>query len=111
MPGRKTFSVYWTKTATLDLGFIVDYLSSDSIENATRILGKIEQMASRLSLFPFRGRIVPELKENDVLTYHEIIYSQWRIVYRIEGPTVWVMAVIDGRRNLEDLLLERFLQY
>jgi hypothetical protein len=31
-------------------------------------------------------------------------------VYRIEADTVTVLAVVDGRRDLEDLLLERLLR-
>lgn len=110
MPSRKKFSVYWTKSAAFDLGSIIDYLSSDSIETGERILSKIEQTAFRLTLFPYRGRIVPELKEQGVLIYHELICPPWRIIYRIEAKTAWIMAVVDGRRNLEDLLLQRFLQ-
>jgi plasmid stabilization system protein ParE len=109
MPSRKKFSVYWTKSATLDLTSIIDYLSYESIENTKRILGKIERSTSRLTLFPHRGRVVPELKDHGILIYHELICLPWRVIYRMEGRIVWVMAVIDGRRNLEDLLLERFL--
>jgi hypothetical protein len=31
-------------------------------------------------------------------------------VYRISGETVVVLAVLDGRRDLEDLLLERLVR-
>jgi hypothetical protein len=34
----------------------------------------------------------------------------YRIVYRIEGDTVTVLGVLDGRRDLEDALLERLLR-
>jgi toxin ParE1/3/4 len=33
--------------------------------------------------------------------------TPWRIIYRIATPSVFVMTVIDGRRNVEDILLER----
>jgi hypothetical protein len=31
-------------------------------------------------------------------------------VYRIEGDTVTLLAVLDGRRDLEDALLDRLLR-
>lgn len=109
MPSPKKFSVSWAKTAVVDLDSIIDFLAGENIDAAERVLGKIHRTVSRLTLFPYRGRVVPELKECGIVTYHEMICAPWRIVYRIEGRTVFVMAVIDGRRNFEDLLLERFL--
>lgn len=109
MPRRKSFAVHWTRTAESDLASIADRVATDNPEAAERILEKIEETASRLTQFPLRGRVVPELKEHGIVVYHELICHPWRIICRIEAGTVLVMAAIDGRRNLEDLLLERFL--
>lgn len=109
MPRRKSFTVQWTRTAESDLGLIVNRVAAESPETAGCILGKISATSSRLTIFPLRGRIVPELKEQGIIIYHELLSHPWRIIYRIEGGIVWIMAAIDGRRNLEDLLLERFL--
>jgi len=43
-------------------------------------------------------------------TWRELVVKPYRLVYRIEGDTVTVLAVFDGRRDLEDLLLERLLR-
>jgi predicted metalloprotease len=37
----------------------------------------------------------------------EVVERPYRIVYRITGRTVAVLGVLDGRRELEDVLLER----
>lgn len=58
---------------------------------------------------PLQGRIVPELRYYGVLTYRELIRPPWRIIYKTEENKVWVLAVIDGRRNVEDILLDRFI--
>jgi plasmid stabilization system protein ParE len=58
---------------------------------------------------PLRGRTVPELRDHGVLNYREIIVSPWRIIYRVQDSAVIVLAVIDGRRSLEDVLLYRLL--
>jgi len=61
-----------------------------------------------LNQFPDRGRIVPELKAYGILSYRELIISPWRVVYRTSEQKVYVLAVIDSRRNIEDILIERF---
>ena len=59
---------------------------------------------------PLKGRIVPELRFFNILSYREMIYPPWRIIYRIMEDKVWILAVIDVRRNMEDILLERFVE-
>ncbi|NBC14420.1 MAG: plasmid stabilization protein, partial [Gammaproteobacteria bacterium] len=38
------------------------------------------------------------------------IERPWRLVYRIETDAVQVMAVLDGRRDLRSVLLERLVR-
>ena len=99
--------VHWTDAARLDLQEIVSFVAFDSPENARKILQRLKRWCSNLARFPGRGRLVPELKAIDVLTYHELIEAPWRIVYRFDANRVYVMAVLDARRNLTGLLLER----
>jgi hypothetical protein len=54
--------------------------------------------------------VVPELAAIGVRGYREIICAPWRIVYRIAGLKVYVLAVLDSRPNVEDLLLDRLLR-
>lgn len=101
------FAVRWAKTAEQDLESIVDYIALDSIDEALRILAKLRAEAAALVSMPRRGRVVPELQAQGVSAYHELIVSPWRIIYSIGERQVHVLAVIDSRRNLEDILLER----
>ncbi len=43
-------------------------------------------------------------------TWRELLIEPYRLIYRIEGDTVTVLALFDGRRDLEDLLLERLVR-
>lgn len=43
-------------------------------------------------------------------TWRELIVRPWRIIYRAEGDLVTVLALFDGRRDLEDVLLERLIR-
>jgi toxin ParE1/3/4 len=54
--------------------------------------------------------VVPELRAADVYQYRELIERPWRVVYRIEVEVVLVMAVLDGRRDLRSVLLERLVR-
>ena len=101
--------IRWTRTAQRDLSAIAGYIAEDSIDNAIAVLERLENRAETLSQSPERGRVVPELRVIDVYHYRELIERPWRIIYRIEGDAVLVMAVLDGRRDLQSLLLERLV--
>jgi len=54
-----------------------------------------------------RGRLVPELLHTGISQYRELISAPWRIVYRVERQQVLIMAVLDSRRDLQAVLLNR----
>lgn len=102
--------VLWTRTARNDLDAIVTYIATDSIKNAVSVLDRLQERAESLTGAAERGRVVPELQFIGVRQYREIIERPWRIVYRIASDSVIVLAVLDGRRDLESLLLDRLLR-
>ena len=102
------YAVSWSQAAEDDLEAIIDFISNDSPDAALKILHKIKDTALSLMSMPQRGRIAPELKQQGIFIYHELISTPWRIIYRIAGQNVYVFAVIDSRRNVEDILLDRF---
>ncbi|MBK5930808.1 type II toxin-antitoxin system RelE/ParE family toxin [Halochromatium salexigens] len=102
--------VRWTRTAQRDLNAIVSWIAEDTIGNALDVLDRLQARADTLLDNPERGRVVPELRSADVYHYRELIERPWRLVYRIEGNLVLVMAVFDGRRDLHSVLLERLVR-
>ena len=46
----------------------------------------------------------------DAPTHRELIEGSWRIVYRYDERSVSVVAVLDARRDLSSLLLERLMR-
>lgn len=101
------YQIVWADIAGSDLKEIIDYIAIDSLADALKILKKIKQSASSLYTSPERGRVVPELQDQGILTYRELIVPPWRIIYRISGKDVYVLSVLDSRRNVEDILLKR----
>jgi toxin ParE1/3/4 len=104
-----TYQVFWTQTAQRDLKRIIEYITVDSKIQARKVYFAIKRNAANLRQMPLQGRIVPELSYFNILIYRELINPPWRIIYKIEENKVWVLAVIDGRRNVEDILLDRFI--
>jgi toxin ParE1/3/4 len=103
----KKYFVKWTAPAREDIDEIIEYISKTNNNYAVKILDNIEKNVRKLDMFPERHRIVPELEKYGYLLYREIIVEYWRVIYKIENHFVYIMLVIDGRRNLEDLLLKK----
>ena len=104
---KKKYQVVWSNIAENDLRNIIEYIADDSPPGALRVFETIKQRASSLNTFPERGRIVPELRDQGILQYRELVISPWRILYRISETNVLVLSVFDSRRNIEDILLRR----
>lgn len=104
------YKVIWADTAKRDLIEIVEYIAIDSLSLAKKTANKIRRKCQTLETHPGRGRWVPELQSVGVFIYRELIEKPWRIIYRLEKETVLVIAVLDSRRDLESILLERLLR-
>ena len=107
----KKLDIVWAHVAENDLKEIIEYIATDSPAHALKTLNKIKQQASRLYTLPERGRIVPELKDQGILLYRELIVPPWRIMYRISEMNVYILSVFDSRQNVEDILLHRFIYH
>ena len=105
------YDIIWAGVAENDLKEIVEYIATESPADALRTLKKIKQKASSLYTLPERGRIVPELQDQGILLYRELIVPPWRIIYRISKINVYVLSVLDARQNVEDILLERLIYH
>ena len=107
---KRKHKVLWSDVAEKDLIGIIEYIAADSTTNALKVFQKNKAAASRLHSSPYHGRIVPELKQFGLLQYRELIITPWRVVYRASQTSVYVLSVIDARRNVEDILLDRLIK-
>ena len=103
------YEIIWTNVAENDLKDIIEYIYLDNHQNALTVLKNIKQSASNLYSLPEKGRIVPELQAQGILQYRELIIPPWRLIYRIDERKIYVLSVIDSRRNVEDILLARLV--
>jgi len=107
---NRTYEVVWADAAENDLKEIIAYIATDSPAAALKTLQKIKQKTSTLYTLPFRGRLVPELQAQGIDLYRELVIPPHRIIYRISETKILVLAVLDSRRNLEDILLRRMIR-
>ena len=100
-------SIRWTSTARFDLEDIIEYIAQENVNATLDVLDRIENRAAKLADLTQRGRLIPELLDTGISHYRELIESPWRIIYRQIDQTVYIVAVLDSRRDLEALLLNR----
>lgn len=94
------YRVTWSPEAVEDLESIAEYIERDSLFYARSVISKILDIAGNLADFPRLGRVVPEIAD-DVIR-ERIIYS-YRLVYKVENKKILIVAVVHGRRLLENI--------
>lgn len=106
----KSYRVSVTGGARRDLGDIHRYLQNDeSPQAAEDWLGRLGAVAASLASTPERGSIPRELEGLGIREYRQVLVGPYRVIYRVVGPTVFVMVVADGRRDMMGLLSRRLL--
>ena len=104
------FAVLLTNDAARDLEALYDYIAlHDAPQKADYVLEQIEKAFSRLSEFPERGTYPKELAALGIREYREIFFKPYRIIYRIMDKDVYVLLIVDGRRDMQTLLQRRLL--
>ncbi|GFP22001.1 hypothetical protein HKBW3S06_01227 [Candidatus Hakubella thermalkaliphila] len=92
--------VSWTPQALEDLEAICIFIARDAPQYARLFAARAFQIADRLTDFPFSGRVVPEIGREDV---REIIFGNYRIIYRVLGDEVEILTIHHGGRLLKGI--------
>ena len=104
------WEVFLTSDAEHDLESICDYIQvHDSTSSAEHVLERIKKAILSLRNAPSRGRSIPELRTLGVSEYRELFFKPYRILNFIERRRVFIFAVFDGRRDVDELLQHRLL--
>lgn len=82
----------------------------DSVEQADWLLERFEESCASLTSLSERGHPPPELERVGVTAFREVHFKPYRIIYEVSGRDVFVHAIVDGRRSLQDLLHKRLLR-
>ena len=107
----KTHSVRMTRGAQSDLADIAAHLEREASPAIARgFLDDVLELVASLETFPARGSVPPELQAVGIQEFRQLIMRPYRIVYRVEGGTVFIMLVADGRRDMQALLERRLFR-
>lgn len=101
--------IVWTETAEFDLDHIASYMANDDIASAPAVLERIRGRRETLAKHAERGREVPELRAVEAPSHPELIEGPRRILYRYDERLVFIVSVLDARRDLSSLLIERLV--
>ena len=102
--------ILWSQDAREDIEEIILFIKDRSgSEIARSIYQRIIERIEKLTELSKVGRKVPELSILGNHEYHEIIESPWRIIYRIDEKEVRIISILDGRRNVEEILYKKMI--
>ncbi|MBD3408362.1 MAG: type II toxin-antitoxin system mRNA interferase toxin, RelE/StbE family [Candidatus Lokiarchaeota archaeon] len=88
--------IRWSATSVADLESIRDYISNDSEAEAIRFLKEIKVKVMEIPDFPFLGRVVPEMNDENI---REIIFGNYRIIYGIQDDLIKVHTIFHHKRK------------
>ena len=93
--------IVWTADGAGSFEDVVEYISRDSVFYAGDFAEKILLSLEKLKSFPNMGRVVPEYNDP---TLRELIYQNYRIVYRLRGSVVYIVLITHGARQLPTII-------
>lgn len=94
------YKVYWTATSKEDLKNICNIFQSNS---AKKLKNHLLDYISLLEIFPFIGRKVPELNEDNI---RELIFRKYRIIYKIKNKNIFISQIVHSSKqffNIKDI--------
>ena len=83
---------------------------ADSQAAALDLVEKLESTCKTLSIMPERGQLPSELERAGIYQYRQIHYKPYRIIYEISDKDIFILCILDGRRDLIDSLTSRLLR-
>jgi toxin ParE1/3/4 len=91
--------VVWSPLADRQVDDAVEYIAHDDPMAALKWLEHVLERVKVLARFPDSGRIVPEIKREDV---REIIVSPYRVMYRRRDDRVEIVAIRHEARAFDE---------
>ena len=105
------YSIFLTDDAVRDLEDLFDYIFLHDIEGkGDYVVEQIEKTINSLSENPHRGVYPKELTAIGIREYREVFFKPYRIIYRVIDNRVYVLLIVDGRRDMQTLLQRRLIQ-
>ncbi len=89
--------IIWSPLAIDRVAEIANYIAQDKPTAAEKWVDEVFSKVEVLISSPKLGRVVPEINKDQ---YREVIYGNYRIVYRIEEKHISILTVRHGKQLL-----------
>ena len=78
------------------------YIAGDRPAAAAKWIDELFDAVSDLKTFPHKGRMVPEVGRTEI---REVLFGQYRVIYRLEENRLFVLTVRHQRRHFSESTL------
>jgi addiction module RelE/StbE family toxin len=89
--------IIWSPLAIDRASEIAKYIAQDKPAAAEKWINTVFSKVEQLKSSPEIGRIVPEIRNDQ---FRELIYGNYRIVYRIEKEQISILTIRHGKQIL-----------
>ncbi|MEA3436178.1 MAG: type II toxin-antitoxin system RelE/ParE family toxin [Thermodesulfobacteriota bacterium] len=89
--------IVWSPIAVDRASQIADYIAMDKRSAAEKWINTVFSKVEQLKISPEIGRVVPEINNTQ---FREIIYGNYRIIYRIEKKQISILTIRHGKQIL-----------
>ena len=90
--------VVWTTLAVDRASEVTEHIALDNPTAASQWVEGLFKSVERLAKFPKQGRVVPEMGRSDI---RELLYENYRIIYRVESKRVLILTLRHRRRLID----------
>lgn len=101
--------IIWSPLAIDRASEIAEYIAQDKPSAAEKWINTVFAKIGQLQSSPEIGRVVPEIRDNQL---RELIYGNYRIIYRIERKRISILTIRHGKQILpiDEILSEEIRQ-
>ena len=89
--------IVWSNLAIQKAADIADYIAQDKPAAAANWIKTVFSKVDQLKSAPEIGRIVPEINDKQ---FRELIYGNYRIIYRVEVLQISILTIRHGMQIL-----------
>jgi len=89
--------IIWSPLAVHRAAEIADYIAQDKPSAAVRWINEVFTKVEQLKSSPQIGRVVPEISGNQ---FRELLYGNYRIIYRVELKQISILTIRHGKQIL-----------
>ncbi len=90
--------IIWTPQCLSNLEQIAEYIAQDAPLTASKLVEHFLQSIERLPLFPYMGRVVPEIGKSNI---RELISKNYRILYEVKEFNLDLLGIVHSRQQLD----------